>query len=91
MRHMVWIATARMETCGCSECTWTFKPSGPPVGNCMEEMIHNFEGQRDKDCALHVCAAHARPGNDQDSPRDPLNLAMGRMTRTQAIGMNAKA
>ncbi len=91
MRHMIWIATARMETWGCSECTWTFKPSGPPVGNFLEEMIQNFEGQRDKDCALHVCAAHTRPMNNRDNSRVSLNLTMVPMTRIQAIGINAKA
>jgi hypothetical protein len=91
MRHMIWIATARMETWGCSDCAWTFKPSGPPVGNCLEAMIQNFESQRDKDCALHVCAAHAKPMINRDISRLPPNLAMDRMTRTHVIGINAKA
>lgn len=91
MRQMVWIANARMETWGCSECSWIFKPSGPPVGNCMEEMIHNFEGQRDKDCALHVCAAHARPMNNREIFGVPLNLTLDRLAQNQAISLIAKA
>ena len=91
MRHMVWIETAQLQTWGCSECGWTFTPSGPPIGTTMDEMMQNFERQRDKDCVLHVCAAHARPTNDPNNSRVSLNLPIDRMTRTPGIGINAKS
>jgi len=45
---------------GCSECAWVFKPLGSPVGRTIEEMIQNYERQRDRDFAAHVCAEHPR-------------------------------
>jgi serine/threonine protein kinase len=48
---------------GCSECAWVFSPSGPPTGKWLDEMKENYERQRDKDFAAHVCAEHARAEN----------------------------
>ena len=58
MRQMVWIKTERVMAWGCSECAWTFSPSGPPRGRSVEEMKENYEHQRDKEYASHVCAEH---------------------------------
>jgi rubredoxin len=66
MRQMIWIKTTRMETWACSACSWTFSPSGPPLGRDLEEMKQNFERQRDKEYASHVCAVHPRPSRDRD-------------------------
>jgi hypothetical protein len=44
----------------CSECAWVFNPSGPPVGNSLDEMIGNFQIQLAKEFALHACAEHRR-------------------------------
>jgi hypothetical protein len=63
MRQMVYISTERAKTWGCSECAWTFNPSGAPRGNSLEEMKQNYEHQRDKEYALHVCTEHARNKN----------------------------
>jgi hypothetical protein len=34
---------------GCSECAWVFSPSGLPTGNSFDEMMRNFELQRDRE------------------------------------------
>ena len=51
---------------GCSECALVFNPSESPVGRTIEEMIQNYEWQRDKDFAAHVCAEHPRAKNTKD-------------------------
>src|SRR4051794_6255579 len=33
-------------------------PTGPPVGDSMEEMMRIFVGQRDKEFDAHLCAEH---------------------------------
>ncbi len=71
MRQIVWIKTARMMAWACSECAWTFNPSGPPNGNSLEEMKENYERQRDKEYASHVCAEHPRAKSAPDDPRFP--------------------
>jgi len=60
MREMIWVKSPRSERWACSECAWAFNPSGPPVGNSLDEMKQNFERQRDKEFAAHVCAQHPR-------------------------------
>jgi hypothetical protein len=61
MRQMIWIKTARIETWACTACAWTFSPTGPPLGADLDEMKRNYESQRDKEYAFHVCAEHPRP------------------------------
>ena len=63
MRKMIWVKSAYEEGWGCSECAWVFNPSGPPVGKALDEMKQNYERQRDKDFAAHVCAEHPRIKN----------------------------
>jgi hypothetical protein len=60
MRKLIWIKTPRMEAWACSECAWTFNPSGPPRGSDLEEMKHNYEHERDKEYASHACSNHPR-------------------------------
>jgi hypothetical protein len=62
-RKLVWIEQQRFRGFGCSECTWRFKPAGAPVGPSFDEMMRNFELQRDKAFTLHVCADHPRAEN----------------------------
>jgi hypothetical protein len=69
MRQMIWIEIARMETWACSECAWAFSPSGPPRGSSLDEMKQNYEHQRDKEFASHVCAEHARTKGAKDDSR----------------------
>ncbi|HEY6467873.1 MAG TPA: hypothetical protein VIY69_17860 [Candidatus Acidoferrales bacterium] len=40
---------------GCSSCGWVFKPSGAFVGKSLEEMKEQYERQRDREFAAHVC------------------------------------
>jgi hypothetical protein len=37
-----------------------FKSSGAPTGTSFEEMMRNFELQRDREFSSHVCADHPR-------------------------------
>jgi len=59
-RELAWIEQQRFRGFGCSECGWRFKPSGAPTGTSFDEMMRNFELQRDKEFTLHVCADHPR-------------------------------
>jgi hypothetical protein len=60
LRKLKWIEKPRFQGCGCSECAWVFKPSGPPAGNSLDEMKEIFTHLRDKEFALHVCAEHPK-------------------------------
>jgi hypothetical protein len=62
-RKLVWTEEERFYGWGCSECLWGFNPSGPPMGNSLEEMKYHYEQQRDKDFVAHVCAEHPRAKN----------------------------
>jgi len=60
-RRLVWIDEKRFRGFGCSECAWVFNPSGSPAGNSFNEMMRNFELQRDREFSSHVCADHPSP------------------------------
>jgi hypothetical protein len=62
-RKLVRREVRRVSVWGCSACAWVFNPSGSPVGRTIEEMIQNYEQQRDKDFAAHICAEHPRAKN----------------------------
>ena len=57
-RKLVWIEQKRFRGFGCSDCGWRFKPTGAPTGASFDEMMRNFELQRDKEFTLHVCSDH---------------------------------
>jgi hypothetical protein len=59
-RTLAWIEQPHCQGFGCSECAWVFNPSGSPTGNSFDEMVQNFELQRDKEFTSHVCADHLR-------------------------------
>jgi hypothetical protein len=59
-RELVWIKELRFQGWGCSECAWLFNPSGPPIGESLEEMKENYERQRDREFRSHVCAEHPK-------------------------------
>jgi len=59
-RKLVWIEQPLFRGFGCSECAWVFNASGSPTGNSFDEMMRNFELQRDKEFSFHVCADHPR-------------------------------
>jgi hypothetical protein len=37
-----------------------FRPSGPPIGNSLEEMKEHYLRRLDEESAAHVCAEHPR-------------------------------
>ncbi|MFI5092487.1 MAG: hypothetical protein WCE50_02485 [Candidatus Acidiferrum sp.] len=59
-RKLVWLESQDFQGWACSDCTWQFKPQGPLVGESLNEMKMNYERQRDKGFASHVCAEHPR-------------------------------
>ncbi len=75
MKTMIWMKSAQFEGWTCSDCAWIFNPSGPPVGNSLEDMKQDFERQRDGEFASHVCARHSRTKDEKPgtvSPKDKL-------------------
>ena len=60
MREMIWVKTAQRQSWVCSECAWWFNPVGPPRGDSLDEMKQNYERQRDKEFAVHVCAQYPK-------------------------------
>jgi hypothetical protein len=60
IRKLVWIEQQRFRGFGCSDCGWQFTQSGPLPGTSFDDMMRNFELQRDKEFTLHVCAEHPR-------------------------------
>jgi hypothetical protein len=57
-RELVWIEKEHFRGFGCSECGWRFKPSKVATGASFDEILRNFELQRDKEFASHICADH---------------------------------
>ena len=55
-RKLVCVEQPGLRCWGCSECAWVFNPSGAPAGKSFDEVMRNFELQRDKEFRLHVCA-----------------------------------
>jgi len=62
-RKLTWIEQPRFRGFGCSECDWRFKPTKTPSGGSFDEMMRNFESDRDKEFASHVCVDHSREEN----------------------------
>jgi hypothetical protein len=65
-RKLVWIDRKSFQGYGCSECAWAFKPLGTPAGKSLDEMKQDYERQRDKHFADHVCAEHSK-GRKQET------------------------
>jgi len=59
-RKLVWVEQNRFRGFACSECCWRFDSSAAPTGKSFDEMMQNFELQRDKEFTSHVCANHPR-------------------------------
>ena len=59
-RKLDWVKRPNFQGWTCTECAWAFKPSGPLVGESIDEMKKLYEQQRDKEFAAHVCAEHPR-------------------------------
>jgi hypothetical protein len=60
IRKLVWFAQPRFRGFGCSECGWRFKAPGALTGSSFDEMMRNFELQRDEEFATHVCTDHPK-------------------------------
>jgi rubredoxin len=62
-RKLVWVESQNFQRWSCSECAWVFNASWPLAGKSVDEMKTEFEQQRDKEFASHVCAEHPRATN----------------------------
>jgi len=60
LRQLIWIQTPHFLGWGCSECAWVFRPSGPPIGNSLQEMKERYLRRLEEESAAHVCAEHPR-------------------------------
>jgi len=58
--NVVWVEEQRFRGFACSEGSWQFDSSAAPAGKSFDEMMRNFQLQRDKEFASHVCANHPR-------------------------------
>ena len=56
--EMVWVERGSFVGWACSQCAWEFTPSKIPTGNTIAEIKQNYERERDKEFASHVCAKH---------------------------------
>ena len=59
-RKLVWIEQQRFCGFGCSECGWRFNSVNVPSGTSFDEMVRNFESQRNEEFTSHVCADHSK-------------------------------
>jgi hypothetical protein len=91
MRQIVWIKTARVRGWGCSQCNWVFSPLGPPLGNSLDEMMQNYEREREMEYLLHSCAQYPKPEDHREVSRFPLIPKIDRMIRTPPVRVDAKA
>ena len=57
-RKLVWVEQPNFGGFGCSECGWRFNSSHLPTHTSFDEMVRNFELQRNKKFTSHVCADH---------------------------------
>jgi hypothetical protein len=74
-RNVVWIEEQRFRGFACSECSWRFDSSAAPTGKSFDEMMRNFELQRDQEFASHLCADHPRAAaRAQNIPSNSLSL-----------------
>jgi len=91
MRQMVWIKNAHVQGWGCSQCYWIFHPLGPPLGHGMDEMMKNYEHERDLEYLLHSCSANPKPEDDRELTRFPLIPKRNHILTGPAVKVAAKA
>jgi hypothetical protein len=89
-KQMVWAKTPQLEAWTCLACAWVFRPSGPPVGNSLDEMMLNFELQRDTEFASHLCSAHPRAKTARDNFKFPgrVNVPVRGSNPVGGVGRN---
>ena len=90
-KSLAWVETTDLEAWTCTACAWAFLPSGPPVGDSLEEMMQNYEQQRDREFSSHVCAQHPKRLPVQVRPSYSYQKRMDATTRTMGQAMSAKA
>jgi hypothetical protein len=59
-RKLVWIESQHFLGFGCSQCNWVFEPSDVLVGESLDKMKMDYEAQREKEFAAHICAEHPK-------------------------------
>jgi len=59
-RTLTWIREAHFQGPTCSQCAWLFRPSGPPIGNSLQEMRKNYIRRCTEEFAAHDCADYPR-------------------------------
>jgi rubredoxin len=59
-RKLLWVKGQSFQGWGCSECSWLFNPSGPPVGQSLDAITRNYQAQLSDEFASHDCARHIR-------------------------------
>jgi rubredoxin len=60
-RRLEWVERHNFQGWACSGCAWVFNPSEPPEGDSLDDMKREFEEQRAREFASHVCAEHQSP------------------------------
>jgi rubredoxin len=63
-RKLVWAESQNFRGWACSECGWAYNPSGPLVGESIDEMKMHYELQCNKEFTAHVCGEHPRATKD---------------------------
>jgi len=66
-RKLVWVEQERFRGFACSECSWRFDSSAALTGKSFNEMMRDFELQRDEEFTSHVCADHPRTMGEKRS------------------------
>jgi hypothetical protein len=67
-RELVWMDQPRFRGWGCSQCAWVFNPPGPPIGETFDAMMRNYEAERDKEFASHLCARYGTRSTLSNKP-----------------------
>jgi hypothetical protein len=52
----VWIEGVSFAGWGCSESSWLFNSSGPPIGKSLDGMKQHFQMQLSEEFAAQACA-----------------------------------
>ena len=59
-RRLEWIERPSFQGFGCSECSWTFNPSGPLTQGWFDQVKQKYKTERDKEFAVHVCIKRSK-------------------------------
>jgi hypothetical protein len=90
-KRLVWVEATYMEAWTCSACAWAFLPTGPPMGDSLEEMIENYERLRDMEFSSHDCKQHPVRNAVLQHSSISYQKRIENTIRSVAQAMNAKA